>query len=65
MLQFWPPKYISRYILSPPKPSPPKQTLRLCLGVWRGEEGKVWRGGKYEGKWKNLSNFLKEWFFRE
>jgi len=30
------------------------------LGVWRGGEGKALRGGKFEGKWRNLSNFLKE-----
>jgi len=24
--------------------------VRLCLGVWRGREGKALRGGKYEGK---------------
>jgi len=30
------------------------------LGVWIGREGKALRGAKYEGKWRNLSNFLKE-----
>jgi len=29
-------------------------------GEGRGGEGKALRGGKYEGKWRNLSNFLKE-----
>jgi len=32
---------------------------RLCLGVWRGREGKALSGGKYEGKWRNLSKNLK------
>jgi len=35
-------------------------SLRLCLQAWRGEKGKVLRGGKYEGKWRNLSKNLKE-----
>jgi hypothetical protein len=26
------------------------QTLRLCLGVWRGRKGKALRGAKYEEK---------------
>jgi hypothetical protein len=34
--------------------------LKLCLQVWRGEEWKTLRGEKYEEKWRNLSNFLKE-----
>jgi len=35
-------------------------SLRLCLGVWRGREGKALEGWKYRGKWENLSHFLKE-----
>jgi len=35
-------------------------SFRLCLRVWRGGEGKALRGGKYEGKWRNLSKNLKE-----
>jgi len=35
-------------------------SLRLCLQAWRGEKRKVLRGGKYEGKWRNLSKNLKE-----
>jgi len=30
------------------------------LRVWRRGEGKTLRGGKYEGKWRNLSKNLKE-----
>jgi len=30
------------------------------LGGWRGKEGKVLRGAKYEKKWRNFSIFLKE-----
>jgi len=30
------------------------------LRVWRGGEGKSLSGGKYEGKWRNLSKKLKE-----
>ena len=40
--------------------SPPKSILRLCLRVWKGGEGKAFRGGKYEGKCRNLSKNLKE-----
>jgi len=35
------------------------KTLRLCLEVWRGREGKTLKGEKYEGKWRNLSKNLK------
>jgi len=41
--------------------------LRLCLGVWRGGEGKerLLDEEKYIGKLRNLSHFLKKYFFRE
>jgi len=40
-----------------------KVYVRLCLRVWRGERGKVLRGGKYEGKWRNLLIFCKKVIF--
>jgi len=39
---------------------PPGGNRRLCLRVWRGGQGEALRSGKYEGKWRNFSNFLKE-----
>jgi len=36
--------------------------LRLCLSlrVWSGGERRALGVGKYRGKWRNLSHFLKE-----
>jgi len=34
--------------------------LRLCLGVWKGGEGRALGVWKYIEKWKNLSHFSKE-----
>jgi len=43
----------------------PQLTFRLCLGVWRGGEGKALEGGKYREKWRNLSHFFERVFFLE
>jgi len=31
--------------------TPEQKLLRLCLGVWRGGEGKALERWKYRGKW--------------
>jgi len=45
-----------------PLPSHLTGLLRLCLGVWRGGKERDLGGGKYRGKWRNLSHFLEEFF---
>jgi len=45
---------------------PTNSHLRLCLGVWREEEGRaLTEGEKYRRKLINLSHFLKEYLFKE
>jgi len=40
----------------------PSSSLRLCLGVWWGGEGKTLWGQKYIENLRNLLHFLKEYF---
>jgi len=38
---------------------------RKLNAVWEGRGREGFGGGKYTQKWRNLSHFLKEQFFRE
>jgi len=42
-----------------------KFTLRFCLGVWRGGEGKTLRVENMRKNGEIFQKKLKEWFFRE